>query len=130
MNVLRRAANATALIDLRPGQCLMMAEEDMVPIVNPAIWLDNLYLRISPPTKDRAFVSVGLLSIPRMSWQFDEPGEAVRFVTRCTLQGDGLGPSVGVWVNEDTYIERTPPSLRPGSQDGPWFQDALNAGHL
>jgi len=115
VNKLRRSPGAAALVDRRPGQCLLMASEDLMPLDSPYIWIDNLYLRAAVPDQEpvaRANISVGLLSVPRLDNTDAYPiGKAARFITRCTFQGDGLGSSVAFWGNEDAYLERTP---RPG----------------
>lgn len=118
INQLRRSPGAVALVDRRPGQCLLMAYEDLLVLDGPQIWIDNLYLRAAVPDlgpADRANSSIGLLSVPRLDNKDVYPvGEAARFVTRCTFQGDGLGPSIASWGNEDVYIERAP--LKPHRQ--------------
>eukprot|EP00892_Ulva_mutabilis_P003267 jgi/Ulvmu1/1311/UM011_0039.1 len=109
--LLRRTAHAKALIGLHAGQCLLVSHEDLLPLVGPRIWVDNLYLRVAAvnePAAKRGLSSVGLLSVPRIrdDVAYAEPGRALRYVTRTTMQGDGLGSSVAIWANEDTYMEQ------------------------
>lgn len=115
-NLLRRTAGAAALIPLRPQQCLLASQEDLLPLVGPRVWVDNLYMRVAAPHEPaelRVFNSVGLLSVPRIrdALAYAEPGRALRYITRCTFQGDGLGSAVAIWGQEDAYMERAPPAL-------------------
>jgi hypothetical protein len=34
-------------------------------------------------------------------------GSGARYFTNITFQGDGLGPTVGIWADEDVYAEGT-----------------------
>lgn len=121
---LRRAELPTAavkdLIGLRPGQCLLISYEDLMPVDTPRVWIDNLYLRtvtalpgfLATPSRRKTHVSLLSAHVEKKSAR-RTGGAAARFVTRCTFQGDGIGPAVGIEVNEDTYVERAPP--RPGT---------------
>lgn len=112
-------APAKELINLGPAQCLLISYEDLMPVDGPSVWIDNLYLRVAVPVPlasnntTRRTTHISLVSAPLLAevpyYPTDEV--AVRYITRCTFQGDGLGPSVGVEVSEDTYLERAPPDL-------------------
>lgn len=70
--------------------------------------MDNLYLRLAFTGKPniRPWGYISLASFAPLHWPLR--GQGRRYVTRTTLQGDGAGPGVGVWAEEDTYIESVP----------------------
>lgn len=72
-------------------------------------WLDNLYLRAvyHNAPNDREYQYISLIGLPPLRWPLE--GEGKRYITRTTFQGDGLGPTVGVWSDENVHIESTPP---------------------
>ena len=79
------------------------------------MWLDNLYLRavaVNPPA-ERKFHYIGLVGSAALKWPLR--GQGRRFMTRVTLQGDGLGPTTGLWADEATYAESAPPGAPPGT---------------
>ena len=158
--VLTQTPDAVALLPLQPQQCLVLTNDDLLPIVSPRcglrplpcvgrcvpppgspaatlhprthrantphacrdsaarcgcrVWVDNLYLRavaVNPVTPDRSRHYIGLVGSAPSEWPLT--GQGRRFVTRTTLQGDGLGPSTGLWANEATYAESAPLSPPP-----------------
>lgn len=96
-----------ALAPLLPGQCVLLGREDMLALVSPDIWLDNLYLRtLFKNTEEgvkRGDVYIGLAAVPPLNGTRE--GTATRYMTRMTFQGDNKGPTVGVWGNEKVYVE-------------------------
>ena len=58
---------------------------------------------------DRLSLSVTLAVHPDL--QGPLLGLGANYITRTTFQGDGLGPTIGVWADESVYIESA--SLRP-----------------
>lgn len=72
------------------------------------LWLDNLYLRLAY-TGDagaRPWGYISLASFVFLHWPVK--GQGRRYVTRTTFQGDSTGPGVGLWAEENTYIESAP----------------------
>ena len=93
---------APALVPLRPGQCILLAAEDMLSILSPDMWLDNLYLRTLVPqnsTASRADSFVALTAVAPVA------GNTSRYMTRITFQGDNMGPTVGMFADEKVFIE-------------------------
>lgn len=95
------------LTSLKSGQCVVLGHEDLMVIWSPDIWLDNLYLRahykllVTDVPREDTFISLaGLPPVegPRL-------GTTTRYFTNMTFQGDGKGPTVGVFADEPTYIE-------------------------
>ena len=76
-----------------------------------SLWLDNLYLRMLyrnlPDERKSLFVT--LAGQPGLRGPL--LGLGAHYITRTTFQGDGLGPTVGVWADEAVYVESA--SLRP-----------------
>ena len=71
-----------------------------------SLWLDRVYLRtvyldiaLKPPPQQYTT----LAALPRMPGLLH--GTARRFITRSTFQGDGQTATVGIWADENTYIE-------------------------
>lgn len=84
------------------------------------MWLDNVYLRavaVNPPTPDRRYHFIGLAGSAAARWPLR--GHARRFLTRVTLQGDGLGPTTGLWADEPSYAESAPPLPPPTTGRAP-----------
>lgn len=96
----------TPLAPLRPGQCVLLAQEDMLPLYTPDIWLDNLYLRVYIPEGLTRFdhYYVTLISVPALTGT-PRDGTATRYMTRMTFQGDNKGHTVGVYADASVYIE-------------------------
>lgn len=95
------------LAPLLPGQCILLGQEDLLAIVAPDFWLDNLYLRalfvnVQEGAK-RAEKFVALAAVPPINGT--RAGTATRYMTRMTFQGDNAGPTVGVWGDEKVYVE-------------------------
>ena len=74
----------------RPGQCLLVANADMLVILSPNMWLDNLYLRAlfaNVPLGEeqlRSKTSITLAGAPPIA---DNPAISVaRYMTRMTFQ--------------------------------------------
>ena len=92
---------APAMVPLRPGQCILLAAEDFMTILSPNLWLDNLYLRTVIPAsdvpRDEMFVALTAVAPTR--------GNATRYMTRMTFQGDNAGPTVGIFGNEKVFVE-------------------------
>lgn len=83
----------------------MLGQEDLIPIGSEQIWLDNLYLRAVsqnvPPGPTRKNLFITLIAVAPN----EGPGTALGYLTSMTLQGDDLGPTVGVFGDEKVYIE-------------------------
>lgn len=76
------------------------------------MWYDNLYLRAvfhNTPLEqqNRQTHYIGLAGLAPLKWPLR--GLGARYITRVTLQGDGLGPTMGVWADESAYLESAPP---------------------
>lgn len=75
------------------------------------IWLDNLYLRAvhykALQPRQSQFTSLAAFTTlnPPLT------GEGAYYATRTTFQSDGLGPTVGIWSDERSYIESAPANL-------------------
>ena len=79
-----------------------------------SLWLDNVYMRMlfRNLPDERAWLYPTLAGqAPLRGPLF---GLGAHYITRTTFQGDGLGPTVGVWADEAVYIESAPP-LHPHS---------------
>ena len=97
------------LAPLRPGQCILMAQEDMLTMYTADIWLDNLYLRALyvnpvPGREDREIGFVALAAVAVVV-NGTRAGTAARYMSRMTFQGDDWGPTVGVFADEKVYVE-------------------------
>lgn len=79
-------------------------------MVRNEMWLDNLYLRTlfkNAPLgvmRDDQFIS--LAAVPLLNGT--RGGNATRYMTRMTFQGDDAGPTVGVFADEKSYVEGAP----------------------
>lgn len=97
----RHAAGAAVLADTR-APCARR------------LWFDNLYLRAvfhNTENPDRGSHYIGLAGMPPLKWPLT--GRGARYVTRVTIQGDGVGPTMGIWADENVYAESAPrPPLR------------------
>ena len=86
---------------LLPGQCILLAQEDMLSLLVPQIWLDNLYLRAyyvnGNPGVSREDAFISLTATPPVN--STEPGTAARYMARMTFQGDDEGSTMGVFAD-------------------------------
>eukprot|EP00892_Ulva_mutabilis_P002164 jgi/Ulvmu1/11949/UM082_0028.1 len=103
--VLTRTPGAVQMVPVQAGQCVIITNEDLLPILSFRFWLDNVYLRAvyHNVPNDRAYQYISLLGLAPMRWPLR--GEGKRYVTRTTFQGDGTGPTVGIWADENVYVE-------------------------
>eukprot|EP00892_Ulva_mutabilis_P002163 jgi/Ulvmu1/11948/UM082_0027.1 len=103
--VLTRSPGAVQMLPVQPSQCVIITNQDLLPTLSYRFWLDNMYLRVTyhNAPRERKDTYVSLVGLPQLHWPLR--GEGKRFVTRTTFQGDGTGPAVGIWANEDVYIE-------------------------
>eukprot|EP00892_Ulva_mutabilis_P002162 jgi/Ulvmu1/11947/UM082_0026.1 len=104
--VLAATPGAAQLLPFRPGQCLMLTHDDLLPLFSHRVWVDNLYLRavgINMLADNREDVNIVLAAVPPLPWPLR--GLARRYFTRTTFQGDGLGPTVAFWADENVYAE-------------------------
>ena len=75
------------------------------------LWFDNLYLRAvfhNTENPDRDSHYIGLAGMAPLKWPLT--GRGARYVTRVTIQGDGVGPTMGIWADENVYAESAPRS--------------------
>jgi hypothetical protein len=99
---------AAELLPLKPSQCLLVAAEDIFMVRSTYFWIDNLYLAITfiQPKKgvSREDWFPAGIGFPRLN---SDPRNLKRmFVTNITVQGDGLGPAVGIGLDGvSAYIE-------------------------
>ena len=68
------------LRDLLPGQCLLLADENLMWVVQGQLWLDGLYVRLTSPRDGRDFYVFLFADSPAEVW-----------MTGVTLQGNGDG---------------------------------------
>eukprot|EP00892_Ulva_mutabilis_P002166 jgi/Ulvmu1/11950/UM082_0029.1 len=106
--VLANTPTAVALLPMQPNQCLLFTHEDTFPTLTRHIWMDNLYVRMLfhnvPADSSREWGYASLAAFPPLvNRPYRWHGQ--HYVTRCTFQGDGLGPAVGIWADENAYIE-------------------------
>ena len=89
-------------INRNRGQCLVVTETDLFHLGDRAVWLDNLFLKIAfrSTTGDRSSKWPNLISVPPADTKQGE-----RYVTRVTLEGDGVGPAGGLWADSDILIQ-------------------------
>ena len=99
------------LAPLLPGQCILLAQEDLLTITSSDIWVDNLYLRTlfknAKKGLQRKDGFVGLAAIAPLNGTL--LGTGARYFTRMTFQGDNKGPTVGVFADEKTFVEGASP---------------------
>lgn len=95
-------------LDRARRQCLLLAQSDVFALGDQPFWMDNLYLKVWFPSSpaSRSGQHPNLISA--------DPSEATslqgqRYITRVTLEGDGLGPAAGLWADSDFLVERAAP---------------------
>lgn len=90
-------------------QCLLLAKSDVFALGDQPFWMDNLYLKVWFPSSSpasRARQHPNLISAdPSATTSLQ--GE--RYITRVTLEGDGLGPAAGLWADSDFLVEGAAP---------------------
>lgn len=94
-------------VAMRAGQCVIVVAADLFVVRSPQLWMDNLYIRLAIPTlavgdEQRKNKFASLVGFPPLK----EPAE--HYLTRMTFEGDGDGPSCGVWADSEAYIEGAP----------------------
>jgi hypothetical protein len=97
---------AAELLPLKPSQCLVIAAEDIFVVTSSKFWIDNIYIAITyirPPKLTG-----------RLDWfpagigftQSAQEASKQIYVTNVTIQGDGLGPAVGLGLDATRgYVE-------------------------
>eukprot|EP00892_Ulva_mutabilis_P002848 jgi/Ulvmu1/12564/UM091_0005.1 len=106
--VLTATPGAAALLPFTENQCLIMSHDDLFPTLSFRMWFDNLYLRavahnLPPDAATRDAQYIGLAGMAPLRWPLQ--GRGARYITRVTIQGDGLGPAMGIWADESVYAE-------------------------
>jgi hypothetical protein len=66
------------LRELLPGQCLLIADRQLLELHFGRLWLDNVYIRLQPPEATQGTLSAVVAADGGEMW-----------VTRTTIQGDG-----------------------------------------
>lgn len=92
---------------LRPGQCILLAQEDALAIVGDDIWVDNLYLRtLFTNAKQGLARKDGYIALTAIApLNGTKLGSGARYFSRMTFQGDNKGPTVGVFADEKVFVE-------------------------
>ena len=92
-----------------PGHSLLLTEPLHMHVAVCRFWMDNLYVRaVAHNTpRSREFQFISLTGMPPLRWPLK--GQGKRFFTRTTFQGDGVGPTVGLWADENAYVQSASP---------------------
>lgn len=93
-------AEATALLPLKPRQCLLLLPDTFLVSNGGPFWTDNLYLKIlrTEVVAEFKFLSAGVLGV-----QQGFPGVTASdlYVTNVTMHGEERGLAIGVALEED-----------------------------
>eukprot|EP00892_Ulva_mutabilis_P002846 jgi/Ulvmu1/12562/UM091_0003.1 len=105
-------AGGDLALSLRPRQCVLVSETDMFTVTAAQFWMDNLYLRVVHPLlalgdPGRAGLFASLLELaPGVATVPGAPRpQGEHYVSNVTFEGDGFGPSTGIWADSDVYVE-------------------------
>lgn len=94
-----------ALATLGGTQCILLGQNELLPILSPNIWIDNLYPRAlfenAPVGLKREEAYITLAGVPPYK---KAPGTATRYMTNMKFQGDNAGPTVGVFGDERPIV--------------------------
>ena len=109
-------SDAAPLRPMLPGQCLVVADHDVIVMKNAKIWVDNLFVRLAHDTD----TAVGGLQSDVDNFMWLQGDTMQLFMTNVTLQGSGMGIKdlnnvVHVESESAVYLEGTlhfPPSAR------------------
>eukprot|EP00892_Ulva_mutabilis_P001147 jgi/Ulvmu1/11032/UM007_0212.1 len=97
-----QSITGAAMLPVKPGQCLILANEHVVPLAAGALWWDNMYLRFAgmPPT-EFAGESSRRSTAPML---FHSHGGRA-WVTNTTIQGDGSSPCGGIVIYPNAALQ-------------------------
>lgn len=98
------------LLPLKPGQCLVLAHEHVVPMAAGTIWWDNMYLRFAGMRQTSFAGESSRRSTAPMLFH-SHGGRA--WVTNTTIQGDGTSACGGVVIYPNAALQfvGAPPPL-------------------
>lgn len=98
------AMNGVPLVETTTGQCFLLAFDDMLGVVAPNFWGDNLYLRAAvPPGTRRITHFPALVVVPPLA-----TGTAAVYLTNMIFQGDGEGSVVGIGADDKVFVQGSP----------------------
>lgn len=83
---------------LKPGQCLLLTDANVMYARNGRLWLNNVYIRLRMTERAR---STG--SAPALVSVTDAPSGRL-YMTNVTLQGSSTFPSTGLYITSAAYI--------------------------
>ena len=96
--------NGVPLVATTTGQCFLLAHDDMLGVVTPKFWADNLYLRAALPARTkRIFHFPALVVVPPLA-----TSTAAVYLTNMIFQGDGDGSAVGIAADDKVYVRGAP----------------------
>eukprot|EP00892_Ulva_mutabilis_P005951 jgi/Ulvmu1/3728/UM173_0001.1 len=92
------AAIAAKMRPLKPGQCLLLSDANVLYARNGRLWLSNVYIRMRTTERTRtAALHPSLISVT------DAPSGRL-YMTNVTLQGSSNFPSTGLYITSAAYI--------------------------
>lgn len=89
---------------MRPSQCLIVTDIDLVTVKHRSVWLDNLYFRLRRTDQSRTPLLVTV----------DAPGEL--YLTNVTMQGDSVGPCQALVSRSLALMQGVSPADAVGAQ--------------
>ena len=113
------------LVPRKPGQCVLLADNDLLTLGPGRLWVHNLYIRHKATQRD--------LSVSLMYTRSDMGGQL--WMTGCTLQGTGSYDSTfgadGLWMHSQAYVEGTARRHGPMRSSDSYAHvfDALSSRH-
>eukprot|EP00892_Ulva_mutabilis_P000483 jgi/Ulvmu1/10435/UM062_0032.1 len=81
------------LAPLKPAQCLIVTDIDLMTVQHRSVWLDNVYLRLRRSQRSATPLMVTV----------DPPGEL--YMTNVTMQGDSVGPCQALVVRSPALLQ-------------------------
>lgn len=91
-----QAAAPQPLLPLKPAQCLLIFDSNVLSVNDGRLWMDNLYFAAAPPrpTLDTMAVSVGLAAGGLLEGHstYRKRNALELYVTNVTYHGDGASP--------------------------------------
>ena len=89
------------LAPIKPSQCLIVTDIDLLTVRHRSVWLDNLYLRLRRSERSPTPLLVTV----------DPPGEL--YMTNVTMQGDSVGPCQALVARSPTLLQSVSTPFRP-----------------
>lgn len=81
------ARDSSPLTDIKPGQCLILADWSVLEVTGTRVWLEGLYIRMVGSRQGSLVPIPELLALGTAAESSEEVAEV--YMTDMTLQGDG-----------------------------------------